>query len=168
MLQPIDNRFAIAILPATRDDLPEILEVQRRAFTHTAALYDLAPEYFPPLGEELDDVYASFDRGEVALKAVGDDGRIIGAIRADVSGDSAEITRLMVDDGYTGRGVGAALLAALETALPADVRTIELFTGERNVGAIRLYERVGYTVTRTEEFEPGVVFVFMDKQLPQL
>jgi len=155
----------IHITPAERADLPELLDVQKRAFAHTAALYDLAPEYFPPLGEGIDDVQESFDRGEVALKATNDEGVIVGGIRADLSPATAEITRLMVDDGWTGGGIGAALMYALEAAVPAEVTSIELFTGERNVGAIGLYERVGYSTTRTEEFEPGVVFVFMAKPI---
>ena len=155
----------IRIEPAGRGDMPALLEVQKRAFAHTAALYDLSPEYFPPLGEGIDDVLSSFDLGEIALKAVEVRGTIVGGIRADITGDGAEITRVMVDDGYTGRGIGEALLLGLEAALPASVDRIELFTGERNVGAIHLYERVGYSLSRTEEFEPGVVFVFMVKGL---
>ena len=155
----------IRIERAERADLPGLLAVQKRAFAHTAALYDLAPEYFPPLGEGSNDVEASYDDGEVALKASTSDGVIVGGIRADVTASTAEITRLMVDDGFTGQGVGAALMQALEAAVPAKVTRIDLFTGERNVGAIGLYERMGYSTTRTEEFEPGVVFVFMAKSI---
>ena len=55
---------------------------------------------------------------------------------------------LSVNEAYTGRGIGRALLAALaDHARASGIRQLELGVYEQNERARRLYERFGFTVT---------------------
>ena len=59
---------------------------------------------------------------------------------------------LFVTASARGRGVGAALVeAALERARARGCRRIELDTSERNDGALRLYERFGFSASSKSE-----------------
>lgn len=75
------------------------------------------------------------------------DGTAAGTAALVDRGDgTAELKRLFVDDSARGKGLAAALLAALEThALDASVHVIQLETGPLSVAAIALYEKHGYT-----------------------
>ena len=49
-----------------------------------------------------------------------------------------------------GRGIGTALIRALELEHGAGAHTFALFTGDSNPANRRLYERLGYRETHTE------------------
>jgi ribosomal-protein-alanine N-acetyltransferase len=54
---------------------------------------------------------------------------------------------LWVDPHFQGQGAGTAILQALFADMRADGhRTAEIDTHERNAGAIRLYERMGFVI----------------------
>jgi GNAT superfamily N-acetyltransferase len=58
---------------------------------------------------------------------------------------TAEIKRMYVDPSVRGRGIGRAIVAALEReARLVDLTTIVLETGTRLASAIKLYEAMGY------------------------
>ncbi|WP_166028280.1 GNAT family N-acetyltransferase [Streptomyces chilikensis] len=62
----------------------------------------------------------------------------------------AEIKRLWTDPESRGRGVASALLgAALTQAAEDGVHTVRLSVWEWRTGAIALYERLGFTATRS-------------------
>ena len=64
---------------------------------------------------------------------------------------------------YQGRSIGTRLMYAIEALFPQAER-FELFTGERSVGNIRLYERLGYKIVRSEQLSPAVTLVYMEKR----
>ncbi len=67
-----------------------------------------------------------------------------GAVRR-LDETTAELKRMYVDPSVRGRGIGRALIEALEReALHLGVTRIVLETGTRLASAIRLYERAGY------------------------
>jgi ribosomal protein S18 acetylase RimI-like enzyme len=57
-----------------------------------------------------------------------------------------EISNMYVLPGYQGRGIGAALLAAVLRSMPSEA---ELWVFESNAGAIRFYERNGFETVAT-------------------
>ena len=89
--------------------------------------------------------------------------RIVGAARARVDGTILHIGRLTVAPDAQGHGIGSRLLAELERLAPATIETFTLFTGHLSTANIRLYQRLGYTETRREQLNPGVVLVHLDK-----
>lgn len=54
------------------------------------------------------------------------------------------------------------LMHAIETAFES-VKRFELFTGSKSEKNLRLYEKLGYIVFNTEEFNPNISMVYMEK-----
>lgn len=145
---------------ATVADAAEILALQKLAYLSEAELYnDFA---IPPLTQTLGEITAEFPR-RVFLKAV-EGGKIIGSVQGFQVGDTCHVGRLMVHPLRQGEGIGTRLMVAIEGVF-ADTGRFELFTGHRSVANVRLYERLGYRVFRTEVVTPALSLVFMEKRL---
>jgi GNAT superfamily N-acetyltransferase len=150
---------ALKIVDAEPADAEEILALQKVAYESEAQRY--SDWTIPPLVETLDDVRAHIERHTV-LKAL-EGARIVGSVRGIVRPDGAcEVARLIVDPDRQRRGIGSALLAAIEARV-AGASAFELFTGDRSVENLRLYERHGYRRFRTEPVSPAVSLVFLRK-----
>jgi ribosomal protein S18 acetylase RimI-like enzyme len=144
---------------ATIEDAEDILELQRLAYRSEAELYD--DWSIPPLTQTLDGMKDDIVR-QRCLKAVLD-GKIVGSVRGVRNGDTCEIGRLIVCPDVQGRGIGTRLMEAIEEAF-AGVRRFELFTGHRSERNIFLYQKLGYTVFRTQRVSDNLQLVFMEKQ----
>ncbi len=140
------------------NDAEAILELQRAAYQSEAKLY--RDWEIPPLTETLSQLRALFS-SHVFLKAT-IDGRIIGSVRANKNSGSCHIGRLVVDPQYQNRGVGTALLAAIECKYPT-CRRFELFTGIKSQRNIRLYEKAGYKAYKTEAVSSKLSLICFEK-----
>ena len=149
---------ACAIVDASSDDAEAILALQKLAYASEARRYD--DWTIPPLVETLDSVRRQIAE-HVVLKAIVD-GRLAGSVRGVVTDGVCEVCRLSVDPALQRRGIGSALLAAIEARFP-DVEAYELFTGNRSVENLRLYDRQGYRHARTKVLSPAVSLVFLRK-----
>ena len=141
----------------------EALTVQRAAYVTEAQHYD-APR-IPPLVETLDELRADLVSGVLALGAW-DGTRLAGSVRGRVEGDRMEIARFSVAPDLQGRGIGGALLAAVEAAAPAEVRTFWLITGFDSAGNLRLYRKAGYEIVGETTDTAGVTLVVLEKPRP--
>jgi ribosomal protein S18 acetylase RimI-like enzyme len=148
----------ITISAASLEDAPAILALQRSAYESEARLYN--DWSIPPLTQSLEQLRAEIQSG-VVLKAV-EGSAMLGSVRAHLKEGVVQIGRLIVDPSAQRRGIGSALLLAIEAAFPA-AKQFELFTGSRSEGNIRLYERHGYTVTHCRDLSSNVTLVFMSK-----
>lgn len=140
----------------------EVLTLQRAAYATEARLYR-DPD-LPPLVETLAEVRAELARPDVVGLGVWDDGRLVAAVRLRVEGPVAHLGRLVVAPDRQGEGLGTRLLADSEQAVPEHVTEIRLFTGDRSVANLRLYERVGY-VRRGETPAGTYALVHLAKRL---
>ena len=147
----------IEIMPAAPTDAGELMTLQRAAYLSEARLH--ADFDLPPLVETLAEVRAAIER-ERALKAVLG-ARIVGQVRGRLAGRTGHIGRLSVVPDMQGVGIGTRLLAAIEADL-AGAERFELFTGERSLHNIRLYERLGYTQIPAPGGAPEMV-IFLEK-----
>lgn len=138
---------------ARREELAHVLAVQRRAFERVARELGIRGDDLPPLQESLADLEALLNAGTRFFVAVDDAGRVLGSVRGRVSGapcsSNVEVGRLVVDDAWLRRGVGSALMDALESSYPTASR-FELFTGAEASAPLALYAKRGYVESRRE------------------
>ena len=151
MNTPLINQAAL-------DDAPVILALQRLAYQSEAQLYN--DWSIPPLTQTLAQLEEEFRLGLV-LKAIAG-GELLGSVRARATDGVVHIGRLIVAPVAQGRGIGSALLKAVESAFPSAQR-FEVFTGSRSEGNIRLYQKHGYSITHDKAVSPCVTLVFMSK-----
>lgn len=90
-----------------------------------------------------------------------------GALRLDVPGGYAEVKRMYVDPACRGQGVASAILSALsETARTAGLPLLKLETGEKQVEAVALYRRLGFTpCARFADYPCRGASLFLEKRL---
>ncbi|MDR0334493.1 MAG: GNAT family N-acetyltransferase [Methanomassiliicoccaceae archaeon] len=149
------------IIRACKDDLPEILILQRLAFYRVGLRYN-DPDT-PPLPQTLDELVEESD-GQVFLKAV-QDGKIIGAIRGKDNGNSCRISKVMVHPDHQDRGIGRKLVNAIEKEF--NVPMFDLRTGHLDEVTISLYKKLGYVLTgEKEQITETLWFVRMKKEMP--
>lgn len=149
--------------PLAPEHAGEVLTVQRAAYLVEAQRY--ATLLISPLVETLEQVRADIAAPEVLTLGAWWGHRLVGSVRGRVAGESMEVSRLAVAPDMQGRGVGRALLAAVESAAPPVVRTVWLVTGHRSENNIRLYQRAGYRGVGTTTDPAGVLLLRMEKPL---
>lgn len=148
------------IVKAEEGDLPAILELQRLAYQSEARL--LGNVRIPPLLQTLEEMRGEFRCG-VFLKALDEGGRIVGSVRGFVREGTLFVGKLMVHPDHQRQGLGSRLLVELEKICPQP--RLELFTSDRSVGNIRLYERNGYRRFKEKAVSPDLTFVYLEKRL---
>jgi GNAT superfamily N-acetyltransferase len=146
------------IVDAEPADAEAIHALQILAYQSEARRYDNWS--IPPLVEAVDAVREHIERHVVLKALLGN--RLAGSVRGVVEDGICTVGRLIVDPELQQRGIGAALLEAIEARHP-DVTAFELFTGDRSDGNLRLYRRHGYVETHRQPVSPGVSLVFLRK-----
>lgn len=153
---------ALQVRTARADELAAVGALTRRAFD--AGPYGATTD--PARVRLMLDAESRARAGDLLVATL--DGRPVGTasllrpghgLTRQARADEAEIRLLAVDPGVQGHGVGAALVvAAVDRARAWGVHAVVLDTGARNVGAQRLYERLGFerTPTREDTEVPGV------------
>lgn len=146
------------ITRAEKADLPEILELQYSAYQSEAAL--VGSRDIQPLRQTLAELESELALGPI-LKAVDENGELIGSVRGHIREDTLNIGKLMVRPDRQGGGIGTALLEEMERACPQP--RYELFTSSLSEGNIRLYERAGYRRFREKTVSAGLTMVYLEK-----
>jgi histidine ammonia-lyase len=149
----------IEILPTQAGDVGELLTLQRAAYVTEGQIHDNV--HIPPLTQTLDELSDEL-QGSISLKAVLGS-RIVGAARARRVGTTLHIGRLAVAPDMQGRGIGTRMIRTLEAEHADGIETFTLFTGHLSTANIRLYERLGYHLTREELLEPDIHIVHLEK-----
>ena len=124
------------------------------------SLYPAESNHLDPV-ETLASDDVTFLAAFVAGEAVG-----CGAVKR-MHGRYGEIKRMYVEPCARGRGVGRALIEALEsTLLRCGIRLVRLETGVRQPEALSLYERCGYVRTPPfGDYPDDPLSVFFEKRL---
>lgn len=120
------------LIPLTNDDVPEMLELVSRA----------QPGPFLPRTIELGGYLGIRQEGKLVAMA----GR-----RLNPPG-WVEISAVCTDEEYRGRGYAARLVKAVAAGIQEEGMTPFLHTGAEKRGAIRLYEKLGFTIRVRAEF----------------
>ncbi|MEU8195981.1 GNAT family N-acetyltransferase [Microbispora amethystogenes] len=149
----------VEITKAVPGDAGEILTLQRAAYVAEAQLY--GDPFIAPLVESLDQVRTVIEAA-IVLKAM-DGGRVVGAVRGQLSGTTCLVGRLVVAPDRQGQGIGTALLAAIHEAVP-EAAAFDLFTGHLSEGNLRLYRRLGYRETQRERVQDHLMLVHLRRE----
>jgi ribosomal protein S18 acetylase RimI-like enzyme len=153
----------LSILPATPEDARVIHEIQMRAFAEEGRLSgDLR---IPPLAETVADIERHIRDHTVLVARDGE--RIIGSARGLVDGTVCIIRGVGVEPDCHGRGIGGALLRAIEQAHP-DVERFDLTTNTLVPGNVAFYERRGYEITERTAYTDRIVLAQMSKRASAL
>ncbi|MBU6260109.1 MAG: GNAT family N-acetyltransferase [Burkholderiales bacterium] len=152
----------IHITPASIDDAPTLLEIQRRAFAEEGRRVGRLEDgrEIPPLAEPLAAIVEHIEH-QTALVAR-DGARIVGAVRGVVTDGVCVIRALVVDTDRQGRGIGSALLRALEERL-AGVDRFDLTTNMITTGNVPFYERQGYRLLEVTRYAGTIRLAQMSK-----
>jgi ribosomal protein S18 acetylase RimI-like enzyme len=147
------------ILCAEKSDLQAILDLQYLAYQSEAKLLD--DFTIPPLKQTIEEVQQEFAKG-IFLKAADGNDEIIGSVRAWQENDTAYIGKLIVQPELQSRGIGTALVKAIESKF-SPLR-YEIFTSVKSTRTIRLYEHLGYVKFREQKISDKLMLVFLEKR----
>ena len=125
-----------------------LLTIQHAAYAVEAELIGF--DGIPPLQEDLDGLMSSTEHWLGRY----DGTLLVGAIAYDLSDDTVEIDRLIVDPAHARRGHGRALLDHLDRVAPRPVSLVS--TGSANTPAVALYTSRGYAAVAELEVAPGI------------
>lgn len=144
------------IQPSKMSDAKEILELQKLAFLTEAERYH---DYtISPLTQTLDEIIKQFST-HIFLMAVTD--KIIGTVRAYEKNKTCYIGRLAVHPEFRNQGIASALMKKIQGCFKPE--RYELFVGSKSLNNIRLYEKLGYTLLKSEKHY-DVELLYMDKK----
>jgi ribosomal protein S18 acetylase RimI-like enzyme len=146
---------------AAAKDAGEILTLQRAAYLSEAQLH--GDPFLPPLVESLDQVRKMITGSLVLKGTVGT--RLAGSVRGRFNDRTCLVGRLAVAPDLQGRGIGGALMRALEAEAAGRADACVLFTGHLSESNLRLYRRLGYAETHRERVADHVMLVHMRKPL---
>ena len=121
--------LSLTLRPMTADDLPAILEIEQRCYTH--------PWREKTFADCLRAGYSSF----VAMQQ----SRVCGYFVVLIAVDEAQLLNICIDSTLHGQGYGYWLLNQLQQqAVEAGADNIFLEVRQSNDKAIRLYEKFGF------------------------
>ena len=146
------------ISKAEKDNLQQILNLQYLAYQSEARL--LNDFTIQPLKQTLEEINQEYEKS-IFLKATDEKGDIIGSVRAFTDNATVYIGKLIVHPSKQGRGIGTKLLLAIEQECPT--ARYELFTSNKSIKNIRLYERLGYKKFREQKITDKLTFVYLEK-----
>ena len=113
---------------------------------------------FPPLRVTADEI----QRETEEFIGYRDDDGVAGAVSFERGPDEVCIGRMIVHPRAFRRGIASALLDAVERSA-ADVETLAVSTAEKNLPAIRLYEKHGFRITQRTTLPDGLALVRLTK-----
>ena len=158
LLKSMESKLIIS--RASPADAQEILDLQKLAYQSEAAIYQ---DYtIPPLIQTLAEMEVEF-HDQIFLKAVAT-GQIVGSVRARLEQETCCLGRLIVHPAFQNRGLGTALMAAIEGCFP-QAKRCELFTGHLSARNLYLYQKLGYQRFREEKASDKLTLVFLEKDL---
>ncbi|MFF2995379.1 GNAT family N-acetyltransferase [Streptomyces sp. NPDC057950] len=154
--------MSVTISGATEQDVEQILKLQYLCYQSEA---ELSGDYgIEPLTQPLDSLRAELADGTVLVARLGQE--VVASVRGTVDPDgTARINKLIVHPRMQRHGIGARLLRAAEAALAGErgAKRIQLHTGQRGGGNLRLYRSVGYETVGTSKGDDGVTVIVLEK-----
>ena len=134
----------VIINRAKFEDLTDILNLQKTAYLSEAEIYNCYD--IEPLNQSIESIQNDFN-DYLFLKAEYHN-EIIGSVKIKNCGDYCYLGKLIVSPKFQNKGIGRKLMNEAEKIFP-NVKKYELFTGEKSIKNIKLYESLGYKIIET-------------------
>jgi ribosomal protein S18 acetylase RimI-like enzyme len=150
----------LKIRRAKQEDIPRILEIQKKAFVVQAEKYDAYD--IPPMVETVGQVDLQSEKSVVLVAEI--NGEIAGSVRVAYDEDEAEIKRLSVSSEYQKQGIGSMLMNEAENYCKG-LKRIWLFTGGQSYENINLYNKLGYTTYKEDPWKDNFTLIYLEKHL---
>ncbi len=148
----------VNILQANREDLELILQLQKECYLSEAEIYN---DYnIQPLQQDIHSLETEFIEHKF-LKAVVE-GEIVGSVRGFFDGETCHIGKLIVKKDFQNKGIGKLLLKSMESSFP-DCKKFELFTGNKSIKNLYLYDKLGYKEFKRETLSDNMSMVYLEK-----
>jgi ribosomal protein S18 acetylase RimI-like enzyme len=93
--------------------------------------------------------YAQIFRTRGEVHAIYQDGQLAGFYWIELRESTLHLHGLILKPEFQGHGIGTAVLTRLFESFAGKVGRIELGVYQANAGAIRLYQRLGFSITRS-------------------
>jgi len=151
------------IRKAAKNELSVILELQKRAFYSEAVFYN--DFTIPPLNQSIEEIEREFTEKQFLVATINN--IIIGSVRFNNIDTTGYIGKLIVSPDHQNKGIGRTLLQEAEKNLQS-VSRIELFTGEKSLKNIRLYQSLDYTIISSIPDTDKVTLVLMQKTITRV
>jgi tRNA (guanine37-N1)-methyltransferase len=135
--------------PASSADIPELIVLSRACWLPEAL--DAGTSDFPPMTDGPEELAASLEDWSTWVWRSG--GRLVasGRGRRDPDDPSVwQVGRLMVAPDLSGRGIGRAVLAHIESLAPAEATSFWINTARRAERNQRIYRKAGYRLAPWE------------------
>jgi ribosomal protein S18 acetylase RimI-like enzyme len=149
----------LIITRAVKEDLPVILDIQRKAFAEVAIIFNL--KSMPQIEQTLETLNDEFINGTILKASILKS--IVGSVRAYDDNDTCYISKLIVLPENQNQGIGKALMNAIENQFKNVVKRYELFTGVRDPRNLFLYDQLGYKSFKVEKYNNLISYVYMEK-----
>jgi ribosomal protein S18 acetylase RimI-like enzyme len=98
----------------------------------------------------------------VFLKAVEENGTIIGSVRASLKKETVYIGRLIVEPECQNKGVGTMLMRSIEQYF-LSAKRYELFTGHLSSRNLHLYRKLGYREFKRIPVTNSLTMLFLER-----
>jgi ech hydrogenase subunit C len=144
---------------AEKPDAPFIHALRKAAGQAEAVLH--GDDSFPVLKQSLEQLQEEFVRRSIFKAVV--NGKIIGSISGCLNGDTVVMDGLAVHPYFQNTEVARGLLEAVEGAFGGGKR-FEIFTGNKNEGALQALAAAGYQNFKTEVFTPKISWIYLKKE----
>ena len=147
-MENINNFF---IREATRDDVEDILQITKFAFTEYVKLAEIKTS--DALSETYEDVLKDIENVQKMVIVAFLSGKIVGSARVEVFNDStAYFSRFGVDTGYQNIGVGKAILNVVDSLMmQKKIKQLKLHTGSKITSLIRFYYGRGFYIDSVDK-----------------
>lgn len=143
---------------ATRDDMPELLELQLKAYAPDFGSLDWTDD--SPLLETLEHLCQEFRRCTI-YKVQNTEGQIIGSIRGNVANGSLWMGRLMVHPDFQGHGIGRFMFCEIQRLMPH--RRAWFWACQQMAKTYNFYLRQGFQPTAILNENPKLTWILMEK-----
>jgi len=151
----------LIIAKVSKEDLPVILDIQKKAFLKVAKTFNL--KSMPQIEQTLKSLKDEFIKCTILKASISN--TIVGSVRAYNNNDTCYISKLIVLPENQNKGIGKTLMNAIENQFVNVVKRYELFTGVRDPRNLYLYDQLGYKSFKTEKYNNVISYVYMEKAL---